>query len=1598
MNTHNTRNRLRSAALLLGMLLALPLSLYVPQANASISQVPLFLTNPVPPFAILNMSRSHQLFFKAYTDYSDLNGDGVPELTYTHSIDYYGYFDPDKCYVYSTTDTRFVPSYETTDKYCTTTDASWSGNFLNWVTMSRMDIVRKLLYGGKRVVDTASLTVLERALLPNDAHSWAKYYNGDDIKKLTPFDPLTGESYSSVASVTSVTLPTSFPDKGGRAKFIKFDVANNSDFAPGDQVLAVPVASPDDYMIGGVSAPEIGGVTDVIEIRVEKGIASVSGSGTYNAWKLVNLSSTGISFCNTTYADSGDSQTVTAPPLIRTVAGNFALWSANEATQCLWYDERNNKQSGFDGGFRTNGNRASFSGLKASAENPDKEEHGLGKIEYVVQVEACVTGLIGSEDCKKYPNGNYKPTGLLQEFGDEDQIYFGLFTGSYNNNISGGVLRKNISAFSNEVNVDTNGTFTSVDGIVATLDKIQMYGYRYGTGDHYGVGDNCSYQLTDITEGDCRSWGNPMSEIYVESLRYLAGQSPTDDFTPANQVLGLTVASWNDPLNDKNYCAPLNVLNFNASVSTYDNNQVDTAFATLSATKTATELTNELGALEGINGANWFVGNTSGQSNDLCSAKTVTGLGNIYGICPAAPASEGTYRMAGAAWWANTNKIRSDITIPAEANEETAASALEVTTYGVALAMNVPQVQIPVPNTDKTVTLLPSYRLDISSDGSGPFGAGGLVDFKIVVPYTVSGGVGTGSFYVNWEDSEQGGDYDQDMWGVISYRVTQTTIEVTTNAVSASTENGQGFGYIISGTTEDGPHFHSGIYKFDYTDPYNISVTPTTNLNASGGCSDCELSDLPTTATYQIGSTSAGLLKNPLWYTAKYGGFNDTNNNGEPDLQTEWDEDADGTPDTFFFATNPLELEASLRKAFLGVLGEEASAASVATNSTRLDTNTVIYQARFESEDWSGQVLAYDLDPTDGSVGSVLWDASKLMPTPAARNIFTWNPDASPSPTGIDFFWGVLSTAQQLALNTKPDGITVDTLGEERLNWIRGDGSNELANGGVFRSRHVRDGQRIYLGDIVNSDPIFVGTPDFRYGVLTEGQAGVYDTFLTSIENRSEAIYIGANDGMLHAFDADTGVEMFAYIPSILFDKLSALPAPTYADDTNGNHQYYVDTTARAGDAFFSSTWHTVLVGGLGAGGRAIFALDITDPDTFDETDIMWEFTPAQDDDAGDLGYTIGQPTIARLANDKWVAMFGNGYASPNGDAILYILDLETGAIIEKITVDNDVDDDGTVAINNGLSSVIPIDVNSDRITDYVYAGDLKGNMWKFDLTSTTSSQWDVAWTQGQDSYPLFTASGPSSEVQPITHRPQVGFGPGGEGGYMVYFGTGKYFETTDNDIPTSPAVFDVQSFYGIHDSERTTDNAVPTRSNLVEQTILFEGAVNVQAGTPVDANIRVVSDNTVDYSSKEGWYIDLVSPVEDKQGERVVSNPLLRSNRIIFTTLIPTESPCGFGGTGWLMEMDAFSGARLTESVFDLNDDGAFTDDDYVTVTLPDGSTIQVPASGRQSQVGIISTPGIVSAGDKELKYLSGSSGEIEVVKEKSSGSGGRKSWRQIR
>lgn len=1651
-------------------------------AQLALADKPVYLSAPVPPSVMLDISKDQQLYKKAYNDYSDLDGDGQLETTYKNTIDYYGYFDPAKCYTYQ--NNRFEPAalatsdstlptfqrfntdtgkfesvtlnyyynsdldiYVLADDKLAPTDyynpgtkksvawekktpdsehlpkhycngTTWSGNFLNWVSMARIDAVRKLLYGGLRQkdMDTKALTVLERTYLPTDAHSWAKYYNGDDIGKLTPITTAT-LTPTAITSSSSNTL-----DVGTKT----FTVTTSA-FSLGDQVIITDTSDPTHkYMIGAVSCVDGSGIkmfnsvggsetcnSGKIKVAIESGgVFTIDGDhGSKSSWTLKNWTKTGISFCNTTLngtSPNDKSQTNTNPPLIRYAAGNYGLWAANERWQCMTRSGLPSENTdSLAGGTGTNGNRASQSGSFANSLSPP------AATDYNARIKACDSNWLGNERCKLYPSGNYKPVGLLQSYGESGLLKFGLMTGSYDKNISGGVLRKNISSITNEINVAGDGTFTTPSGgnIITTLSKLRIYGY-YSAGGNPGSyldsgGDSCSWQQVSLTQGSCRSWGNPMAEIYYESLRYLAGQTtPTGAYVyddtasgSADVALGLPLATWSDPLTKSSYCSPLSVLVFNASVSTNEYAKSSPTPSSTQGTKksdlagidlvdinakgnTAASRAKEVGDGEGITGKSYFIGKTlqdgayvpatSATDYEMCTAKKVSSLGEIYGICPEGPTLEGSYLMPGLAYQAHINRIRTDV-LPTSGSED--KSVLKVATYGVQLATNVPRLAVPVPGskTGQQVVIQPAYRLVMAAGNGG----GALVDMQVIYR-SYSSTVASGLIYLNWEDSEQGGDYDQDVWGILRYCVTTTaggcdasmglsgttanSVYVMTNTVAQSTNQPQGFGYVISGTTQDGPHFHSGIESFKFDDPQNITIvspaTPSTaNIGASGGCNGCIVGNPATIAKYALSSTTGNSLQDPLYYAAKWGAFKDSDGNLKPDVQSEWDskkgdgtEGSDGTPDTYFLVSNPLTLEKSLETAFMLIV-KSSSASAVATSSTSLNTNTYIYQATFNPADWSGGLLAYKLNVDATLATTPEWKAG-ITTSPETRLdhitrvILTLKPLTQ---VGAKLDWDSLDPAQQCYLANVAVGSTLTpaqiTYGKAVLDYLRGIATNEAPNGLKFRAR-----VETKLGDIVDSNPMYVGTPQGQYedpNLLSQAylSSSTYMAWRKGLKDRTPIIYVGANDGMLHGFDASNGVEKLAFVPNAVYPNLKALISPTYNDSGASEHRFFVDGSPAIADAEFTSGWRTVLASGLGKGGRAVFALDVSDPSKFAETNtatVLWEFanttTTVDKDskpvaDAAELGYVYGKPLIAKMNNGSWAAVFGNGYNSNSNKASLFIVFLENAVGKTSWVSGTDyiripVVMDGGAGTTNGLSTINAIDVNGDGKIDYVYGGDLLGNLWKFDVSDGDSTKWAVATiTSGDTSgkQPLFVAcTGPASGTstnftdscpagykrQPITMRPELSFNPKYPDDVMIYFGTGEFLTSADMKDTTT------QTMYGIWDKDTVKGtSARPDRSTLQAQSIVnssIDGFRTFQGTKPGEDTISQDYSYPVDWTTQYGWYEDLPD-----SGERVVGTPKLVRGTLFYNTFIPTEDPCGFGGTGNLMAVDYATGGMPKTIIF---------------------------------------------------------------------------------
>jgi type IV pilus assembly protein PilY1 len=691
---------------------------------------------------------------------------------------------------------------------------------------------------------------------------------------------------------------------------------------------------------------------------------------------------------------------------------------------------------------------------------------------------------------------------------------------------------------------------------------------------------------------------------------------------------------------------------------------------------------------------------------------------------------------------------------------------------------------------------------------------------------------------------------------------------------------------------------------------------------------------------------------------------------------------AAGGTGSAYLANDPASLQTAFDSIFTDILAKTGASSSTATNSTSLTQNSVIYQARFNSGDWSGQLLAKSIDSNGTISSSALWDTGSVINTqlPDTRQIITFSRDDK---DGIAFRWTNIAaqsdTTQKDYLNKDANSV-IDNLGSDRVSYLRG------ADISGFRTRSSK------LGDIIDSTPYYVGPPDAGY---TSSQMPGYQGFRSNNISRSPFLYVGANDGMLHAIDASDGSEKLAYVPGMIYAHLSDLTDPDYGK-TTPTHQYNVDGAPMIADANFGDNstpdWRTVLVGGLNAGGQGYYALDITDPDDFTEAKaadiVLWEFT---DEDDADLGFTFNQPVlnrktlqsgqIARMNDDRWAVIFGNGYnnttadgnASSTGHAALFIVFL-TGPTgtgnswqlgTDYIKLDTQT---GNTTTPNGLSTPRPVDTDNDGRVDSIYAGDLQGNLWKFDVSSSTLSDWDAAYKSGPNPIPLFTAKDSSGNSQPITTAPLVIKNP--TAGYIISFATGKYLGIDDlTDTST-------QSLYGIYDN----GSVISSRSDLVEQTVLGTGVSN---GIPA----RIISQNSIDYNTKKGWYLDL-----PESGERVAFNPIQPSeNRFAFTTLIPDSALCANGGKSWLMVLDPFTGGQLQLSPFSNHQSQiAYTDNS--------GNTQSDYVSGL-AIADIMTAPTVIKDLPNNRIFLVGntSSGNLQTFQLTAGNSSQRKSWREI-
>ena len=614
----------------------------------------------------------------------------------------------------------------------------------------------------------------------------------------------------------------------------------------------------------------------------------------------------------------------------------------------------------------------------------------------------------------------------------------------------------------------------------------------------------------------------------------------------------------------------------------------------------------------------------------------------------------------------------------------------------------------------------------------------------------------------------------------------------------------------------------------------------------------------------------------------------------------------------YFSAADPDTFSQGLSAILSNIADRSATSANSPTVTQRIRTSsTTIYHSQYDTSNWTGRLIAYAVED-NGATGDQLWDASDMIPEADKRIIISHNGSKT-----HPFRWNNLSDEQKTALNN-----------QRVVNYLRGTYSD-----GLRKRDHL-------LGDIIHSTPAFVAAPSQSYP--DNIAAKEYSAFKEDNSDRTPMIYVGANDGMLHAFNAENGRELFAYIPYSVYPNLAQLASEDYS------HQYYVDGDISTADVYFENNWHTVLVASLRGGGQGIFAIDITNPEDFNsessaQDKVLWEFTDKND---ADLGYTFGQPQIARLATGEWAAIFGSGYNntvdnhrddqtshdSQSGNGVIYIVNIADGSLIKKIDTKEGFTQDPTGEKRpNGITTPTLADYDGDHIADAIYAGDLYGNIWKVDISSSNTLQWQPT--------KLFQSCSNNNCHQAITSSLNIDRHPTGEG-FLIYAGTGKYLESADNQTTGQTT----QAMYAIWDKNQTSATTAETISldDLLQQTITHQFSI-----PDTSRQGRAVSSHAIDWTAHKGWHFEL-SFDGNNQGERVMSSSVIINNTLLFNSFIPPENPCSGQGMSWTMLLNKNNGGRAQE-IFDVNQDGQFNQQD----TVEDGDeSVDVSAIGYQDTI----------------------------------------------
>ncbi len=1594
-----------------------------------LASIPLVLKSTVPPNVLFALSVEFPTAITAaYPGASD----------YAATNSYLGYFDAEKCYDYSAGDGWFFPNGSATSHACT---GSWSGNFLNWATMTGLDEFRSAMTGGNRYVDTATATVLERSYQSNQGSATSNF---------------SDKTFSGTGAT---------PMPGGTAITIKnwnqgINMAVTNAALTGDVACAAPAINSGNFSCGSLKLTQTNSAGTC---------ATWSGTGTSGSpyqctafgafddnYTITSINS--ITKTQQTNTAAADTVTCTNPTGGASFSCTLKLASSGDTGSCTtWTGTGLNSAGAYTcTAFGTFSNGESITSSTPAAAT-SVALTGSGTI-------SCNSASVQSGDYTKFgctPTFNTTETASCNSFtgtGKSSDPYkcssFGTFTGGETFTAPAVGTTGIVSVPGVTVSCVYGGNCTLPNGSTATCatwkknsgtnsasNPYHCTAFNSGTGAEtvtgissysvvlhssvyydsvYVLDYNALYYKTYTGSYTGTLWYVPSYAVNQQTSYYYASSYNVGYAHPTTYAVRVKVCDSSVGVESNcvqygsNYKPEGSIQSHGQKMrfgmfSYFNANYIDNAVMRSKAKYVApVKWSADYGTV--ANGAKeWsatdgtFIANPDNTEAAASYPSAVSNSGVINYVNKFGRASQGykTYDTVGKLYYEALKYLRGLSPTTGFYNQATNTSADGfpiITTWDDPFKDDAAQAAPYACRKSYIIAMGDTHTWCDKELPGGSFTSTG----NGVCNTTSAGG---------WSTVGANGDMGG-LSGDSGVNVTTYTNKIQAGLATSMTGAG-GASFYMAGLAN---WANSQDIRTDLVGTQNVKTIVIDVEEKSGSQVDCG-------------------YNSQYWYAAKYGGADSIDGSGAP---VGWSTNltlpaaACGTrappwysastsssgewPKNLLRGNDPAGMKSSVNNALETISAQNGQVSALAQSSGSLVSGgAYLYRAGFSTKGWTGDVSAYLVDTTATLSSSPTWTAAAHLPSQANRVIFSFNDGLkangsadsanSNAHKGVSFDAAKFSPAsgdsnfssrQKDFLNSDPAG-TVDSRGSSRVAYLRGDQTNEAPNGFGWRVRPS------VLGDIIDSNPAYVGVPRLPFLPGTG-----YSAFANSVRSRTPVLYVGGNDGMLHGFDASPpsasghtpGKELMAFVPSAVYSNLNRLMWPDYG------HTYFADGSPAFAEACFNSSgtcggqgdWKTVLVSGLKGGGKSVFALDITDPTNFTAAKaasvVLWEFTNMDD---ADLGYTFSNPIIRLMNNGKWAAIFGNGFnnststgapgdkASSTGRAYLYIVFLDgPGAGATWASKPNYVKIElkspsepatATLPLSpaNGLASIAAIDKNADSKIDYIYAGDLQGNLWKIDVTSASSANWSSAFkTGGGDPVPLFTATdgAASPSAQPITGGFTVSAHP--NGGYLVMVGTGSYVFQSDATVSGQ------QSLYGIWDQDNGTQTIPVLRSQLQKQEQVSipqtSGGVTYYLQSNCKPNYTSSSSNT---PTGDGLSYDcpadiaVAKPVPPQMGwvfdfpntkERAVADRLLLEGGILTaTTMAPTSTdPCSGGSTGWGYDLDYLSGGRADAPVYTTSPTDATPVVLTITVKDKNGNdvTINIFPSGEQFANGASDTP----------------------------------------